>query len=114
MSTAVILAARRERNSKVPFPLRPFKTGGGMSCLMDRTLSILGELQYDNIYIVVGFMRELYNKDYAFTSAMGSLAVAEPYVKEDFILIESDTFYEKKVLEQLTATKYETWFSVTG
>ena len=83
MSTAVILAARRERNSKVPFPLRPFKTGRGMSCLMDRTLSILGELQYDNIYIVVGFMRELfdkyksdkvhliYNKDYAFTSSMG-------------------------------------------
>lgn len=126
MSTAVILAARRERNSKVPFPLRPFKTGGDMSCLMDRTLSILGELHYDNIYIVVGFMRELfdkyksdrvhliYNKDYAFTSSMGSLAVAEPYVKEDFILIESDTFYEKKVLEQLAATKYETCFSVTG
>ena len=44
---------------------------------------------------------------------MCSLAVVESYIKEDFVLIESDTFYEKKVLEQLTETKYDTCFSIT-
>ena len=29
MSTAVILAARKERESEIPYPLRTFDTGGG-------------------------------------------------------------------------------------
>ena len=99
--------------------------GGGISNLLDRTISILSELHYEHIFIVVGYKKELfkkynkdnvklvYNKDYAFTSSMGSLSVVEPYINEDFVLIESDTFYEKKVLEQLTETKYDTCFSIT-
>ena len=117
MSTAVILAARKERESEIPYPLRKFVTGESSTNLLERTLSILSELHYEHIYIVVGYKKELfekynkdnvklvYNKDYAFTSSMGSLAVVESCIKEDFELIESDTFYEKKVLEQLTETK---------
>lgn len=34
MSTAVILAARKERESEVPYPLRTFATGGAShACL---------------------------------------------------------------------------------
>ena len=125
MSTAVILAARKERESEIPYPLRKFVTGESSTNLLERTISILSELHYEHIYIVVGYKKELfkkynkdnvklvYNKDYAFTSSMGSLSVVEPYINEDFVLIESDTFYEKKVLEQLTETKYDTCFSIT-
>ena len=109
MSTAIILAARKERESEIPYPLRTFTTGEGISNLLDRTLSILSELHYERIYIVVGYKKELfkkynkdnvklvYNKDYAFTSSMGSLAVVEPYIKEDFVLIESDTLRRKSL-----------------
>lgn len=126
MKTAIILAARRERNSEIPFPLRKFNIGDGKSsCLLERTLSILASLDYDHVFIVVGYQAEMFekyananirlivNKDYAFTSSMGSLAVAEPYVEEDFLLIESDTFYERNLLEKLSTTKYGTCFSIT-
>lgn len=36
---------------------------------------------------------------------MGSLAMAAPYVKDDFLLVEGDTFYEYKVLKELSETK---------
>lgn len=113
MKTAVILTARRERDSELPYPLIPFD---GETCLIDRTLSILREYGYDKILIVTGFRHELfskykaddvclvYNKDYEFTASMGSLALAENYIKEDFLLVEGDTFYEKEVIERLSAT----------
>lgn len=125
MRTAVILAARRERESNVPYPLRSFVTGKGTICMFERTLELLNGLHYDHIYVVVGYRKELflkysggnvhfiYNDKYAFTSSMGSLALVEPFIKDDFVLIESDTFYERVVLEQLTSTKYETCFSIT-
>lgn len=125
MSTAIILAARLERGNVIPYPLQTFKAGKKTTCLLDRTMSILNELHYDNIFIIVGYKKELFeryksknvhlicNENYAFTSSMGSLAVAEPYVKEDFVLIESDTFFEKKVLDRLSETRYETCLSIT-
>ena len=52
MKTAVILAARKERDSELPYPLIPFAED---LCLMDRNLSILKECGYENIYVVAGF-----------------------------------------------------------
>lgn len=113
MKTSVILTARKERDSELPYPLIPFD---GETCLIDRTLSILREYGYDKIMIVTGFRHELfskykaddvcliYNKDYEFTASMGSLALAEDYIREDFLLVEGDTFYEKEVIERLSAT----------
>lgn len=112
MKTAVILAARREKDSDVPYPLMPFAEN---LCLLDRTLDILHDLHFSNILLVVGYKAQMFgkyaaedvkiieNKDYEFTASMGSLALAKDYIKEDFLLIESDTFYEKKVLETLSA-----------
>lgn len=122
MTTAVILAARHEKDSETPYPLVPFE---GETNLIDRTLSILRDLNYTNIIIVAGYKSELFekykgndvtvldNKDYEFTGSMASLQMARDYVKEDFLLLEGDTFYERKVIEQLTATKHPNCFSVT-
>uniref|UniRef100_A0AB33J5C9 Winged helix-turn-helix transcriptional regulator n=1 Tax=Prevotella sp. GTC17259 TaxID=3236795 RepID=A0AB33J5C9_9BACT len=125
MKTAVILAARKEQYSSIPYPLKPFETGGELSCLFDRILNILRENSFEHIFVVVGYKKELfekyasknlhliYNKDYEFTSSMGSLAVAEPYIKDDFILIESDTFFEKKVIDELAKIQHGNCFTIT-
>lgn len=122
ISTAVILAARKEYDSDIPYPLMPFD---GKNNLIDRTLSILRELHFSNIIIVTGYNTEFFNKyksddvkvivnkDYEFTSSMGSLALIKDHVKSDFLLLEADTFYEKKVLEQLAATEYPNCFAIT-
>jgi len=122
VNTAVVLAARRERESEIPFTLMPYD---GTQCLIDRTLTLLREQNYSNIILVVGYRAEMFekykandvtivvNKDYEFTSSMGSLALATDYIKDDFVLLEGDTFYEKTVIEQLTNTKHPTCLTIT-
>ncbi len=122
MKTAVILAARKERDCDIPYPLRPFADG---ICLMDRNLSILREYGYDKIYVVIGFRHELfskyeaddvtiiYNKEYEFTASMGSLAMCEEFINEDFLLVEGDTFFEKEVVERLSALPEGNCISMT-
>jgi thiamine kinase-like enzyme/choline kinase len=107
---AVILSARKERFSDMPFPLLPFD---GEQCLIDRTLSILKDVGIGRILLVVGYRAEQFKKyedditrivtatNYEFSSSMASLASVKDYVSEDFILVEGDTFFEKKVLENL-------------
>jgi len=122
MRTAIILAARKERDSEVPYPLMPFD---GRTCLIDRTIRILRENDISQIIIVAGFRHELfdkyrsdgikivYNKDYEFTASMGSLALCKDEVQEDFILVEGDTFYEKQVIEKLAAIDSGNCISMT-
>ena len=122
MKTVVILAARKEKDSDIPYPLMPFADG---ICLMDRNLSILKECGYENIYVVAGFRYDLFlkyqgdgvtilrNDDYEFTASMGSLALCKDFIKEDFLLVESDTFFEKKVVERLSALTEGNCISMT-
>lgn len=122
MNTAVILAARHEKDSEIPYPLKPF---ANKLCLLDRTLEILRDLQFSNILLVVGYKKEMFNKyesedvklvvnpNYEFTASMGSLALVEDYIHEDFLLIESDTFYERKVLEKLASCHSGNLLSMT-
>jgi len=110
MNTAVVLAARKEKDSDVPYPLVPYSDN---TCLLDRTLSILRENHFTNIILVVGYKAEMFkhyevedvkivvNSKFEFTSSMGSLALASDYIDGDFLLVEGDTFFEKKVIEQL-------------
>lgn len=119
---AVILAARREKDSKIPYPLKCFAKD---LCLLDRTLAILRDLHFDDILLVVGYKAELFqkyaaegiklieNKEYEFTASMGSLALTKDFINEDFLLIESDTFYERKVLKALDARTEGNCFSMT-
>lgn len=122
MKTAVILTARKEKDSQIPYPLLPFDEG---KCLLDRSIEILRELNYNKIIIVVGYRAELFdnyksedvllveNKDYEFTSSMGSLALIRDYIQGDFLLVEGDTFYEKYLIEQLTRISYSTCLAMT-
>lgn len=112
MATAVILAARKERDSEMPYPLLSLD---GAPSLLDRILWQLRERNYQRIFIVVGHRAELFrsyedeqthvivNEDYLFTASMGSLAQLEGLIEEDFLLIEGDTFYEGRVFDELTA-----------
>ena len=122
MSTAVILTARKERDSKLPYPLIPFVDH---IALIDRTLQILRELRFTKILIVVGYRAELFRKyqaddvifienpDYPFTSSMASLAMVDKYIDEDFLLVEGDTFFEKKLLEKLSSTNQGNCLTMT-
>lgn len=122
MKTAVILSARKDKDTEIPYPLKPYYEN---SCLIDRTIEALTALNYDNILLIVGEQAQLYqryasetvrlvlNPDFKFTSSMGSLAMAAPYVKDDFLLVEGDTFYEYKVLKELSETKNENCFAIT-
>lgn len=110
MRTSVILTARKERESDIPYPLLTFD---GNQCLIDRTLSILREIGVDRIVLIVGYRSELFEKyrsedvviykasNYEFSGSMASLATASEVIDDDFLLVEGDTFFEKKVLEQL-------------
>lgn len=112
MNTAVILTARRERDSVIPYPLMPF---AGERNLIDRTLTILRDNGYTRIIMVVGFRAALFsryiaddvmlvtNRDYEFTASMGSLALCRDYIDGDFLLVEGDTFFERKLVESLSA-----------
>lgn len=114
MKTAVILAARKEKDCDIPYPLMPFSEG---VCLLDRSLGLLRKNGYDDIIIVVGFRHNLFdkyasddvrivvNKDYEFTASMGSLALCKEFVNDDFLLVESDTFYEAIVIKRLSELK---------
>lgn len=122
MKTAVILSARKDKGTEIPYPLKPYCEN---ICLMDRIIEALTALDYSNIYLVVGDKAELYHKyaservhlvlnaDYKFTSSMGSLAVAAPFIDDDFLLVEGDTFYEYKVLKALTETANDNCFAIT-
>lgn len=122
MRTAVILAARKEVDSAMPYPLMPFAPG---ACLMDRNIGILREYGFDKIIIVTGFCHEMFrryeaadvslvfNKDYEFTASMGSLALCKGLVDEDFLLIEGDTFFEKRAVAELSAVTSGNCLSMT-
>lgn len=51
MKTAVILSARKDKDTKIPYPLKPYYEN---SCLIDRTIEALTALNYDNILLIVG------------------------------------------------------------
>ena len=117
MKTAVILAARKERDMTIPYPLQCYNVGEReQESLLHRTVSLLHEMEFETIIVVTGFCAELFapfkekgvqlvnNGRYVYTSSMASLALAAPYVKEDFLLIESDVLCEKRLLKQLATT----------
>lgn len=117
MKTAVILAARKERDSSLPYPLQCYSISEGrQENLFQRTVSLLREMDFDTIIVVTGFCADLFlpfkkegvqfvnNEKYAYTSSMASLALVAPYVKEDFLLIESDVLFERNLLAQLAST----------
>ena len=122
ISTAIILAARRERDSEMPYPLKSFAEG---VTLLGRSIAILREAGIQHIIVVAGYQAEQFesyqaddveiivNANYEFTSSMGSLALVKDCICGDFLLIEGDTFYEKEVIQKLAERTDGNCFTMT-
>lgn len=119
--TAVILAGRQEKSFDIPVSLIEFDDSVS---LLKRSLSLLRDSGVSNIILVTGFGSELFknlsgmtlvhNDNYLYTSSMASLALAAPYVTEDFLLIESDILFEKELIQELSTTSKKNCFSLAG
>ena len=87
----------------------------GEKSLISRSLESLKNEGIDRAIIVTGFQQKLYHehlqqkadtpelefvhsKQFAETGSMHSLFVAQNYLKEDFLLLESDLLYESRAL----------------
>lgn len=109
LKTAVILAAGDNRDFVGPVCMQSI----GEEMMIERTIGQLKHLEIENIIIIGGYqiesLREILpedillisNENYKWTGTMGSLAKAFPYIKEDFLLIESDIVVETPGLKQL-------------
>ncbi|MEE3326559.1 MAG: phosphocholine cytidylyltransferase family protein [Myxococcota bacterium] len=87
----------------------------GEETLIERSLRLLGEHGIRRVLIVAGHLGDAYhdlakarpeiriidNPAYAETGSMASLALALEEMDEDFLLLESDLFYEARALRAL-------------
>ena len=87
----------------------------GSETLIERSLRLLGEHGIEHVLIVAGHLGDAYhdlakahpavrvidNPDYAETGSMASLALALEEMDQDFLLLESDLFYEDRALSAL-------------
>ena len=117
---AIILAAGmgiRIRNTIGEYP-KGLITINGVG-LIERTIIKLIENDFSDLYVVTGYKNELlvksiisiadehlnlnfvHNKKYSHTGSMESLYLLNNYIKNDFILFESDIIYENKALNYL-------------
>lgn len=112
--SAVILAAGMGMRLSELFSEWPkgFVEIGGET-LIDRSLRLLAEHGIQETWIVAGHLGHAYhdlakdrpdvrvidNPAYAETGSMASLAIALEHVEEDFLLLESDLFYEGRALD---------------
>ncbi len=110
IKTAVILAAgmgsRLQDVTQNKIPKGLYKIAG--KSLIERSVEKLRSTGIEKIYIVTGYLNQYYdefakdknyiktvrNRKYKATGSMTSLAILEEYIKEDFILLESDIVYE--------------------
>lgn len=87
--------------------------------LIERTIIKLIENDFSDLYVVTGYKNELlvksiisiadehlnlnfvHNKNYSHTGSIESLYLLNNYIKNDFILFESDIIYENKALNYL-------------
>jgi len=97
--------------------------------LIVRSLELLQEFGIQNIVMVTGYNEEQYlerlqtefpqvrflcNKDYSITGSMHSLFLAQEALPSDFLLLESDLFYEKRALSTLIETPQESAILLSG
>ena len=118
---AVILAGRQEKYFDIPVSLIELVNG---VTLLKRTINLLREVSISRILIVTGYKSELFyqipdvsivcNDQFADTASMASLALAESFVDEDFLLIESDLLFEKDFLTRLIASTGKNCLSIVS
>lgn len=111
---AVILSAGRSRDFDLPVSLLEI----GEKSLIERTIDLLCENNIEKILIITGYKNEAFDKiareknieivindRYKWTGTMASLALANDFIKDDFILIESDVLFEERAISELLKAK---------
>lgn len=111
---AVILAAGEREEFNVPVGMLPLPD----ETIIERVLDILEMNGIKDTIIVAGYKAEHYeelakkrgikvvnNPKYKWTGTMSSLAYAKDFIKDDFLLIESDLIFEDRVIEAVIKAK---------
>lgn len=105
---AVILSAGKREDFNIPVG---FLEVQGQR-LIDRQIAILRKYGIEKIVIVAGYKPHLYqtmseevcivyNNNYQYTGTMASLAMAQEEITDDFLLIESDLYFDEKAILEL-------------
>ncbi|WML41239.1 winged helix-turn-helix transcriptional regulator [Neobacillus sp. OS1-2] len=124
INQAVILAAGERLDFKKPVGFLNL----GEHTIVERTITLLYECGIQDIVIITGYESQYYedlakrhkklrlikNKNYRWTGTMNSLALAQEFIKDDFILIESDIIFEKKALVELIENKNRNCLLITN
>ncbi|CAH2714540.1 Thiamine kinase [Neobacillus rhizosphaerae] len=109
-SQAVILAAGERKSFDIPIGFLEIEE----STIIERIITILNANGIDDITIITGYKKEYYEElakkrnlhliyceKYKWTGTMHSLALASEYMKDDFLLIESDLVFEERAITYL-------------
>lgn len=114
---AVILAAGRAKDFNFPNGFVEIEN----QTIIERSINILLETGIKKIYIVIGYEKDYYknlakkyneiilieNSYYERYSSYYSLCLLKDYLKDDFILLDSDIIYEKKALKKILNSNEE-------
>jgi thiamine kinase-like enzyme/choline kinase len=97
------------------------------STIIERLITLLNANGIGKIVIVTGYKKEyyeelakkknltlVYNEKYKWTGTMHSLALAEEYITDDFLLIESDMMSEERALTYLLENEKENCMLTTS
>ena len=124
INQAVILAAGERLDFKKPVGFLNL----GQDTIVERTITLLHEFGIQDIIIITGYESQYYeqlaqkytnlklvkNSNYRWTGTMHSLALAQEFITDDFILIESDIVFEKKALFALIENKNRNCLLITS
>lgn len=89
--------------------------------LIERSLKLLNNNNFKNIYIVTGYKKEHYeqlankyknvitinNYKYSETGSFGTFLMIAEHIHNSFLLLESDLLYEEKILKELISDNRE-------
>ena len=122
INQAVILAAGLSEEFGRPVGFLKIPEG----TIIERILNLLEENGIKDILVIAGYESEYYealakergfkiikNPKYKWTGTMSSLAYAKDFVKEDFILIESDIVFEERALWEIIDSAFKNCMVVT-
>lgn len=93
-----------------------FVSVGGIP-IIERSIAILKEHGIENIILGCGHQKQFYenlarkydftiyvNHDYKSTESLHTLVLADPYIKGDTLLLESDLLYERSAIEKIMSS----------
>jgi choline kinase/predicted transcriptional regulator len=124
LKQAVILAAGERLDFRMPVGFLKL----GQETIVERTIRLLQGCGIHDIIIIIGYERHYYeqlakkhpgltlvkNEDYRWNGTMASLAKAQKYITDDFLLIESDIVFERKALLELLKNKNRNCLLITN